>query len=331
MNALPLPGLDGSNPLAFLAALGAYRILAESQFRPNLRLTWERHGYWVPVLTSDATLGRGDADAVVEKLGSYLSQRSTAPEFCVPDDNDGTMANDIKIPPFVFRKHLENLRSGCRPTMRLSVDFAAAFASEFITEKNPNKKRDEVVPTAFHLTSGRQQFLDMARKLSVRTKPGNVRHALFEIWKYEDGAEEDREPSLRWDPRDQRLYALQAYDPTDNAQNPIRTVRAANCLAVEALPLFPSFACATELKTTGFCRRNRRECFTWPVWSAPTGKEVLKTLLALPELQAENISTESLKPRGISAVFRSEIVGGYYGNMAPSTMIQVSAPESEAM
>jgi hypothetical protein len=49
-SAIVLTGLDGSNPLAFLAAVGTLR-LADQCFPGRCRLHWVSRGKWVPVLT----------------------------------------------------------------------------------------------------------------------------------------------------------------------------------------------------------------------------------------------------------------------------------------
>ena len=51
---LILSGLNGSNPLAFLAALGALRVLAISLPIRKIRLAWRASGQWLPVLSGDA-------------------------------------------------------------------------------------------------------------------------------------------------------------------------------------------------------------------------------------------------------------------------------------
>jgi hypothetical protein len=53
---LELTGLDGANPLAFLAALGVLRLAARSY--PGTRLKWTRRGRWVPALAVPASVDR---------------------------------------------------------------------------------------------------------------------------------------------------------------------------------------------------------------------------------------------------------------------------------
>ena len=65
--ALPLPGLDGANPLAFLAALGTLR-LADEMF-PGAKLRWSASGRWHPVLELATPMG---SDEFVTRLHARL-------------------------------------------------------------------------------------------------------------------------------------------------------------------------------------------------------------------------------------------------------------------
>jgi CRISPR-associated endonuclease/helicase Cas3 len=53
LQLVELAGLDGSNPLAFLAALGTLR-LADQAFEGKAKLSWKRAGKWVPLLQMPA-------------------------------------------------------------------------------------------------------------------------------------------------------------------------------------------------------------------------------------------------------------------------------------
>jgi hypothetical protein len=61
-----LTGLDGANPLAFLAGLGVLRVLdhrARQHVRPLPRLSWLNEGCWRPVIH-----GVHNIDAVIGEL-----------------------------------------------------------------------------------------------------------------------------------------------------------------------------------------------------------------------------------------------------------------------
>lgn len=61
LQPVELSGLDGSNPLAFLAAIGTLR-LADQAFSGHAKLSWQRSGGWIPVLHLPS------ADGLVERL-----------------------------------------------------------------------------------------------------------------------------------------------------------------------------------------------------------------------------------------------------------------------
>jgi hypothetical protein len=117
-------------------------------------------------------------------------------------------------------------------------DFLSAFACELQVDDS-----DQLEPTAFYMTSGRQEFLKEARTLAGRLAEGiklgrkrkvpeeMFKEALFGPWRYEDP-----QHSLGWDPSTERLHALRAKSPTKEASE---GVTAAVWLAFEAIPLFP--------------------------------------------------------------------------------------------
>lgn len=76
-NALLLRGLDGSNPLGFLAALGTLRALTDSWPNRGLTMSWTRDsGAWRPVLhfsSSEST------EEVTSALSAFVAYRSLFP------------------------------------------------------------------------------------------------------------------------------------------------------------------------------------------------------------------------------------------------------------
>ena len=126
--------------------------------------------------------------------------------------------------------------------------------------------------------------------------------------------------SLRWDLLDEtRRYALQAVDPTNTRQNPIVTVRGANRMAIEALPLFPIMPSAHGSRTTGFTRIDNVQVWTWPIWSRPIDMNVVRSLVAHPLLFALHPDRKHLNQLGVTEVYRSSVVSaaGYYFTFAP--------------
>src|SRR5205823_3090954 len=125
-------------------------------------------------------------------------------------------------------------------------------------------------------------------------------------------------PSLRWDPIDDRRYALRAFDPTNASASPILTVRGANRLAVEALPWLPTFPCNGNARTRGFSRRKREIDFSWPIWNCWLKADTVRSLLGLAELYKDPLPRTSLEARRVVEVFRCRRIGGYYRNFSPA-------------
>jgi hypothetical protein len=134
----------------------------------------------------------------------------------------------------------------------------------------------------------------------------------MEPWDYADGR-----PSLRWDPADYRPHALRATDPSGD---PIKTMRGANRLAVEALPLFPTVVNNGRVRTVGFQERNRETEITWPIWTDPIDLDTARTLIAISDLQNADASENGkLACRGIAQVFRARrFTDGKFRNFTPA-------------
>jgi len=83
--ALVLSGLDGGNPLAFLAALGTLRTATRADRSAEWRLSWTIHcGHWSPVLVGGmgangtAALTE-DGVAGTERFGVALDEARAVP------------------------------------------------------------------------------------------------------------------------------------------------------------------------------------------------------------------------------------------------------------
>jgi len=295
-----LIGLEGSNPLAYLAAIGSLRVSSLAFRERSHRMRWVRaEGAWRPKLMVVPDL---DMETWLSGIASRMADPSEQAVFGIADDLTISIAD--------FRNFAASAASAARATERSYADFLAAFGSEAVESRVNGKKSGMVADTAFRTMSGagHQHFLGFMRMLSCETKVEHLRAALFETWTYGDPA-----PSLRWDPNDDRRYALRWAEPSGD---PIRTVRGANRLAVEGLACFPTAARNGQLETTGFRREKRRGvAWTWPIWVTPVGLEVVRSMLALEELQNPVPDRRRLRLMGIEEVYRSyRITQGKYRN-----------------
>ena len=281
-NRIPLIGLDGSNLLAYLASLGTLRTLALEN-PDGVKMSWtDRGGAWRPVIHHPQLAGEADlADRLVALLDSTQ-----------PPNPAFTFANDLALEPEKFAEQATAAAQAATAADRTWADFMAAFGCEAFAEQGT------IQHTAFCVMkgAGHQHFLGFMAELHRGTDREHFQRALFQPWDYADPP-----PAMRWDPHDFRPHALRATDPSKDA---IRTVRGANRLAVEALPLFSTVPTRGGLGTVGF-RHSTIEEITWPVWGPAISLGALRSLLSLPELQADRPARQELAARGVLQLYRA--------------------------
>lgn len=311
-SGLLLDGLDGANPLAFLAALGTVIVL-HSKF-PDLRVGWKmKDGSWKPFIG-----GCGDdKDEFSENLLAILESNSMA-----------TFDIDKKM-PFETSKFIRSLQSAqiCASMEdRRNADFLAAFG----TELYPSGKNGEFQDSSFRMVrsgdSAGQGLPYYAKDIQEKTKLEHIQRALFQTWDYQDKFDDQGRHyfSLRWDPIEDQRYALRWQDPS-NKSGPITgpgTMLAANSLAIEALRYFPVVLVGNQAHTTGFHKFGKRKTyFIWPVWTPMVNVDTTRSLVALDDLSKEPIPHQSLAQRGITEIYRSQRIrpNQYYSNFTTAT------------
>ena len=286
---LVLAGLDGRILLGFLAAVGTLRASTLAEPSGNWRMKWVSYGgVWTPELLSNRAIAPTD---LVQLLAPVLKRPT--PEF------DFEM--NLAVTPERFREvaHKAQLCSSARD--RGHADFLAAFGCDALAT-NDGKIQDTALRTMSG--AGNQHFLGTMQQLARKTDVEDLRRSLFEAWTYSD-----RKLGLRWDPQEDRRYALRWDNPT--AGNGVPTMRGANRLAVEALPLLATVPTRMRLETTGFVRNERR--FSWPIWDCPLGMEVVRSALSMAGTQSPEPDRSVLRAVGIVEVYRSQrfTVGNY--------------------
>ena len=291
---LLLSGLDGSNPLGFLAAVGTLRTVGLAEPEAAWRMKWlVRDGVWAPAMLSDRP---ASADALIDLLYGRLRRKST-PEF--------DFSKNLNVNPKTFRDEAVSAQQQAQLQDRIHADFVAAFGCEIHTTDKGKSIQDTALRTMSG--AGHQHFLGTMKQLTQKTEKHDLHRSLFERWSYSDD-----KLGMRWDPEEDRRYALRWDNPSDGG---VRTVRGANRLAVEALPMLPTAPGERELQTTGFSMQDRSVSFTWPIWRVAASVDVVRSLLALPELQKPEPSRVHLNARGVVEVYRNQrITVGKYRN-----------------
>jgi hypothetical protein len=216
-----------------------------------------------------------------------------------------------------YRAHAAALAEQTRPATRGSLDLLAAFGNDACRQA----RSDSIEPTPFCFITGggHQFFLETARELVGRVTTDGVSRVLFKPWDYRDEG-----LSMRWDPIEDRRYALMDRDPTAS-DNKARTMWMANLLAYRALALFPT-APGSRLATAAWRADGHRQWFTWPLWTHPATADVVRSLVQLSELTREHPDRTSLRERGVEAVYRSERIAVGTGanrkvNFAPARAV----------
>ncbi len=284
-----LVGLEGSNPLAFLAALGTVRTLALALPNESVRMGWEKHeGAWRPRVWS--SLAR-DGDAFVKTLHACL--RTAVGRKCFK------IGDNLNLQATSFREHLLDAVK-CAKTMkcplsRVDADFLAAFGSEAVVNDDGTMRDTELRTMS---GAGHQHFLKFFRDLVAETDADHLRRTLLCPWDYADSASG---LVLRWDPADDRRHALRWAKPVPANS---RTMRGANRLAIEALPLLPTVPTQRGLATMSFQRTGQRDTsLVWPIWSSGINMKVIQSLLGqvVPLLD----DPRSRSARGVTSIYRS--------------------------
>ena len=299
-----LAGLDGSNPLAFLAALGTLRTLSCALPDERVTLSWVDAGTaWRPVVAFGA---KCSAQRLIEILDDQLRLAAGRASFAIGEN--------LNLPGPAFRPHViaaaKRAHAVASPD-RDDADFLAAFGCEACLNGDGNIEDTDLRTMS---GAGHQHFLKFFRNLVAGTDAPHLRRALLFTWDY---ADDGRNLNLRWDPADDRRYAMRWDDPSGD---PIKTMRGANRLAIEAMPLLPTMPTARGLATTCFQGSNARDTrFVWPIWEHPLTVEVVRSLLGSASA-LETSSPATRRHRGVVAMFGSHRINPTpkYRNFAPA-------------
>ncbi|HUY90459.1 MAG TPA: hypothetical protein VMV10_17105 [Pirellulales bacterium] len=315
-DGLVLSGLDGSNPLAFLAALGTLRTLTLAWPEGHVKMSWIEHaGAWRPIVIGDKLLNQQDCTDLLHvrliRMNDHLAL---------------SLGDNLSVTPEEFRAFarqcVDVAHHSRDPDRRIAADFAAAFACDVIVNEQGGKV--VVQDTALRTMSGagHQHFLAFMRHIVKRTTDQHLHKALFLPWKYDDPVTNQ---TLRWDPSDDSRYALQWRDPSgDPARKKGGAMLGANRLAIEGLPLTTCAPSNSKLRTVGFTGRGAGDTYwTWPIWTRPVSVDVCRSLLAIPDLTDNRAQApRRLRELGVLTAFRSRrITIGKFRNFTPATAI----------
>jgi hypothetical protein len=355
-DGLLLPGIDGANPLGFLAALGVLQILSTERKPCEVTMSWSsKDGSWTPILhgagQNQKTIAecmarqlkcpfepntaadskrketqtafdrkkselkeatdqlrkeglRGNSRKVAEEqlLGpirtDYTALRSqwlSALRQCVPS-LELSLGKHLNATCGELREHMEIAMADASHSARDILDLYAAFGSDVCSQE----KSDQMQATSFCFItgSGRQYFLDTVLNLIQQVNAKRLEEAVFSRVEHQD-----EKYSMRWDPREDRRYAVMWSDPSPSG-NKAKTNWAMNLLAYRGLQFLPSVPRAKGLRTVGWLT-DQEPSWNWPIWIGRIPPSVVRSLLSHQFLTQNNDFLGSMGSLGVVAVYQS--------------------------
>lgn len=308
VRGIMLDGLNGSNPLGFLAAVGT-AVVASDRYR-KVRIGWKQTDLgWRPLLD-----GVGDDRNLFSKNLLQNLKDYSMDVFCLDD-----------AMPFgaeKFAEELKRFRLSASMSNRRNVDLLAGMGTEIYPDKKTGAFQDTKLRMIRSGDSAGNGLPAYARHNREHVDLDSVKSALFEQWDYRGTGR-----SLRWDPVEDQRYALRWSNPSKPSEYESRgTMTAANDLAVEAWRLLPTLGLGRKSGTVGFQTINKRQYFIWPIWMPLIEMNTLRSLLSLPALkqqqnaQSERRHRDELVQMGVEEVYCSQCVkqNQYYQNFLPA-------------
>lgn len=304
MNSLSLAGIDGQHLWGFLTALGTLSLLdehARENSYDSPRLAFQEDG--MAVLQSPVER-EGLAEVMLAKL------RSMQPYL------EGSLG-DINKPSDFTRSSYETI--ALESVAPAAVDLLAGLACVI------GEEASESTLCAANGAS-HQNLVQSMRDVLKLVEAEHIDKALFSTWTYSfqlpkkgEGKKirdrlqlGNRNPTLRLDPSDERLYALRYSNPTTT--DDFSTELGAQALAMPAFALLP--VVPGKLPVTVASKRSRqRVTFSWMLWSIPA------TLRTVRSFVWEGVGrAKEQRERGAFAAFSTDRVSGAKGKLsfAPS-------------
>ena len=311
MNETHLTGLEGTNPLGFLAALGVQVAFASELQQPRL--------WWSDDVTPHAVVdGDFSTDRIADQALAVFAEWNKGPATN-PRRTDGSAmpkGDELKLTPADLRTYLSQTRQ---------CNSGGALTTALVAEGSLDKQ-GVAKPSDLYFTAGQQKFLGMARQVLRRTSRDDVLAGIEGPWSYESEL-----PSLMWDVFDDRVYALAADDP---AKEKKLTNPGSEALAVLGLSLHPVFAGRDRTLTQGCSGSWKTGCYSWPLWCKPASPHAVKSLLAHAYDHPAAMDRQRwFRAWGVAKVFRSPIrrsgQGGYGTFGPPEVAWQTSAQQYE--
>ncbi len=302
MSGTRLDGLEGTNPLGFLAALGVQVACAHESRQPCL--------WWSDDVTPRAIVdNRLGIDQIVNRsLATFANwHQSPALNLCRRDGRPLRRSDDLKLAPPDIRTYLDLSRSS--PAEALSTALVAEGSLD---------KQGVAKPSDLYFTAGQQKLLKIARRILENVTAEDVTAGLAGPWTYGSNL-----PSLMWDVTDDRVYALRAFDPTSSGEKKLSNP-GVEALAILGLSVHAVFPSPDRTLTQGCSGTWKNGFYSWPLWERPASPGVVKSLLAHAYDLEPDHRHRWFRSWGVSMVLRSAIGRsdqGGYGTFRPPAVV----------
>ena len=303
MNGVHLTGLEGTNPLGFLAALGVQVAFASEPEQP--RLWWSDDIVPHAVVDVDFSIAR-IADQAMKVIAQWKDSPAVSPRRC--DGSAMPKGDELKFTPDDTRTYLSSAGQ---------CDSAGALITALVAEGSLDNN-GAAKPSDLYFTAGKQHFLKSVREILKEVSRDDVLVGLQGPWKYESKVK-----SLMWDVVDDRVYALRADDPSSTSgSDPKRTNPGPEALAVLGLTLHPVFGSRGRTLTQGWSGSWMTRSYAWPIWRKPASPYAVKSLLTHASTDGPTDMGRAgwFDSWGVVKVLRSPFrpSGQGYGNFGPS-------------
>ena len=310
MNATHLTGLEGTNPLGFLAALGVQVAFADEPEQP--RLWWTDDVTPHAIVDGDFTAER-IADRAMAVFGGWKDSAAVVPRGREgppltkgKNEKDGARRDSgLKFANDDIRTYLETAQRGGS-----TGPLASALVAEGSLDNNGVAK-----PSDLYFTAGQQQFLDIARQVLGDVSRADVIDGLQAPWSYRSEL-----PSMGWDVTDDRVYALRSSNPSPEKKT---TNPGPEALALLGISLHPVFGSRDRTLTQGCSESWKTGAYSWPLWGTPASPRAVKSLLAQARDTADGRG-DWLRSWGVSSLLRSPVRRsdqGGYGTFGPPEVV----------
>lgn len=320
---LAVPGIDGTTPLGFLAALGLLQVLGvDGAWKEQApRLSWRLLDTWRPILHGVSSLGtlaqvvfedrQRRADSAVLNF-RYVKQEKQGPK----------PVGGLKAPLAVVRAWAREAR---KKRDEASLAHAAALFCQDVTEVNKqpaaiNDYRSEGIEVDEEIGLERtveRSFLDFtSRNAQFLEQVEEIRKHLTTVEYVHDALEKgdvdyEAKRTLDWDPASDTPGAI--YTGFRRGFLPVH-----EWLGFLALELLPLAGSGQRVRMTACTGRRLDGQFTWPLWERPATTDAIYALLGHPDLP--KLDQQARRAFGISELFAAGLTkkaDGYTGTFAP--------------